>query len=41
MQTITAAIKVEIASPAGSAFAQPVEVVNTEDYPVITQAVQG
>ena len=34
-------IKVEIASPAGSPFAQPVEVVNGEDNPVLTQAVSG
>ena len=33
-------IKVEVASPAGSAFAQPVEVVNDSDHPVLTQAVQ-
>lgn len=34
-------IKVEIAAPAtASPFAQPVEVVNTEDYPVITRAAQ-
>lgn len=33
-------IKVEIASPVGSPFAQPVEVVNGEDNPVYTQAVQ-
>lgn len=33
-------VKVEVASPAGSPFAAPVEVVNTASNPVLTQAVQ-
>lgn len=33
-------VKVEIGTPSGSPFAQPVEVVNGETNPVLTQAVQ-